>query len=535
MRVHQRRDAPPTGFVKTGAAADDQVIPISLAIKSQDFATLEKKLYAVSTPGQDEYGQHLTKDEVEELAAPSDESASAVKEWLMSHGLSPETVSPSGNMLRVNMSVKQANELLDADYATFKDTKSGRQTVRTLSYSVPASVQDHISFVHPTVQFPIYGSSSSQGLTKRQASKLVGRDVPASCADDFTPSCAQQFYGIPSTPIKDTSKHVGAIGVNDQFASEADLKLFLQKYRPDITSAPALNLIPVVGGVNNQSDPGLEGNFVTQWLAGLATGAPIDYISVGDQDDLFDALVDMTNALLNQTNPPQVIDVSYALPEPFIDEPTANHICQSLAQLGARGLSVIVGSGSRGVSGGEDEGECHVFNPEFPATCPYVTTIGGTTDIPETAWNISGGGFSMFFPIPSYQTADVATYQKTIPSSYTGLYNTTGRGFPDISAMASVSNFYWSGNLTVPEFMSGGIIITSSLIALLNDELASAGKAPLGFLNPLIYANKDAFTDVTSGSNPSCNTNGFSATTGWDAITGLGSPVYSKLRTAVGL
>ncbi len=106
----------------------------------------------------------------------------------MSHGLSPETVSPSGNMLRVNMSVKQANELLDADYATFKDTKSGRQTVRTRSYSVPASVQDHICFVHPTVQcviqlysllislmahtsrrFPIYGSSSSQGLTKRQA------------------------------------------------------------------------------------------------------------------------------------------------------------------------------------------------------------------------------------------------------------------------------------------------------------------------------------------------------------------------------
>jgi subtilase family serine protease len=51
--------------------------------------------------------------------------------------------------------------------------------------------------------------------------------------------------------------------------------------------------------------------------------------------------------------------------------------------------------------------------------------------------------------------------------------------------------------------------IVASIIALLNAELIAAGNRPLGFLNPFIYANPKAFNDITTGSNPGCNTNGF--------------------------
>jgi tripeptidyl-peptidase-1 len=74
-----------------------------------------------------------------------------------------------------------------------------------------------------------------------------------------------------------------------------------------------------------------------------------------------------------------------------------------------------------------------------------------------------------------------------------------------------------------------------SIIARLNDELIAAGKSPLGFLNPWIYSNKDAFTDIVSGDNSGCNTPGFNATTGWDPVTGFGSARYPKLRAAAGL
>ncbi|KAJ7452721.1 hypothetical protein B0H11DRAFT_283160 [Mycena galericulata] len=75
------------------------------------------------------------------------------------------------------------------------------------------------------------------------------------------------------------------------------------------------------------------------------------------------------------------------------------------------------------------------------------------------------------------------------------------------------------------------------MVALVNDRLIAAGKPVLGFLNPFLYspAGKASFTDVTSGSNPGCNTNGFSASPGWDPVAGLGTPNFDLLLSALGL
>lgn len=66
----------------------------------------------------------------------------------------------------------------------------------------------------------------------------------------------------------------------------------------------------------------------------------------------------------------------------------------------------------------------------------------------------------------------------------------------------------------------------ASIIALINDALLAAGKPVLGFLNPWIYSVANgSFTDVTNGSSIGCNTTGFPAAEGWDAVTGFGTPV----------
>jgi len=66
----------------------------------------------------------------------------------------------------------------------------------------------------------------------------------------------------------------------------------------------------------------------------------------------------------------------------------------------------------------------------------------------------------------------------------------------------------------------------SSIISLVNDALLAAGKPVLGFLNPWLYSvGSVAFTDIVSGSSLGCNTTGFPAQTGWDAVTGFGTPV----------
>jgi len=54
----------------------------------------------------------------------------------------------------------------------------------------------------------------------------------------------------------------------------------------------------------------------------------------------------------------------------------------------------------------------------------------------------------------------------------------------------------------------------------------------MGFLNPFIYQNGDAFNDVTSGKNNAGQGEGFTAVKGWDAASGFGTPDYSKLLAA---
>jgi tripeptidyl-peptidase-1 len=75
--------------------------------------------------------------------------------------------------------------------------------------------------------------------------------------------------------------------------------------------------------------------------------------------------------------------------------------------------------------------------------------------------------------------------------------------------------------------------IFGGLVALLNEQRLAAGKSTLGYLNPLLYKNPGAFTDITSGSNPGCGTKGFPAAKGWDPVTGLGSPKFDALSKIV--
>ena len=131
-----------------------------------------------------------------------------------------------------------------------------------------------------------------------------------------------------------------------------------------------------------------------------------------------------------------------------------------------------------------------------------------------------------------------------------------GRGIPDISAQGyqylfacGGTAFYASGtscstpvrlfHLSAPVFSLSSILglgiqltvnvqTVAGIITLLNDYRLSIGKRPLGFLNPWLYGRgKDGITDITSGSNPGCNTEGFTATTGWDPVCiPLRSPLH---------
>ncbi|KAI0355217.1 family S53 protease [Trametes cingulata] len=543
LQVHEAREDIPAGFSLRGAASPDTTLKLRIALVQGNFAELEQKLYDVSTPSSANYGQHLSKEEVEQYIAPKPESVNAVNSWLVENGLTAKTISPAGDWLAFEVPVSKANELFDADFSVFTHDETGLEAIRTLSYSIPAELQGHLDLVHPTVTFPNPKSHLpviSSPINAAAADNITARAVPSSCARSITPACLQALYGIPTTKATQSSNKLAVSGFIDQFANQADLQTFLKKFRTDIPSSTTFTLQTIDGGQNNQSpsQAGVEANLDIQYTIGVATGVPTFFISVGDdfQDGDLEGFLDIINFLLGENAPPQVLTTSYGQNENTISRNLANNLCNAYAQLGARGVSILFASGDGGVAGSQSS-SCRNFVPTFPSGCPFMTSVGATQGInPETAASFSSGGFSNYFGIPSYQQSAVSSYLSALGNTNSGKFNRSGRAFPDVATQGVNFEIIVGGEQGAVEGTSCASPTFASIVSLVNDRLIAAGKSPLGFLNPFLYSTgASAFTDITSGSNPGCNTNGFPAKAGWDPVTGLGTPNFAKLLTAVGL
>jgi subtilase family serine protease len=171
-------------------------------------------------------------------------------------------------------------------------------------------------------------------------------------------------------------------------------------------------------------------------------------------------------------------------------------------------------------------------NEAWPADDANVVSVGGTDLVTtgaagtwksETAWVDSGGGTSPDkIAIPAYQKLS-----GVINSTNKG--STTLRNGPDVSANANFTFFTCADQKACLANEFGGTSFAAPMwagfVALVNQQLASQGKGTIGFLNPTIYSENvtsayaTGFHDITSGKSGS-----FSATTGYDLVTGWGSP-----------
>lgn len=84
------------------------------------------------------------------------------------------------------------------------------------------------------------------------------------------------------------------------------------------------------------------------------------------------------NYLRGQENIPQVISTSYGDDEDTLPKSYAHRVCKGFAELGARGVSVLLSSGDTGVAGRDGKCNKKKFVAHFPASCPWVTAVGGT-------------------------------------------------------------------------------------------------------------------------------------------------------------
>merc|ERR1712070_257907 len=181
------------------------------------------------------------------------------------------------------------------------------------------------------------------------------------------------------------------------------------------------------------------------------------------------SLANWAQALETMDNPPPVMSVSYGNDEIQQTSGAFMDSCNvQFQKLGAQGISVLFASGDQGVAGRTGKTKNGEYHPDFPAASPYISAVGGTDLATKSvigagkAWSDGGGGFSTHFAAPDYQTSAVTAYlKKSDDAALTpddSAFTRTGRGYPDLAAMAGTQNPYCVG-----ASMTG---ITSSMVGV---------------------------------------------------------------------
>ncbi|KAI8911160.1 subtilisin-like protein [Gorgonomyces haynaldii] len=515
-------------------------VQLQIGLKQQNLDSLVEHLYQVSDPEHPSYGKHWSRDQVLKLTQPSQKSVDAVQAWLKSHGVQGSQLSFGKDILNLNVRVEQLQKMLNAKYQVFEHT-SGAQALRAQQVSLPKEILDHVEVIHPTT---FLGSIKERPVVEQNL-------VPdLSCNNTITPQCLKDLYNMDYTPVSKRNK-IGVTGYLEQYANFQDLQNFLGIYKPEAVNA-TFDVQLINNGTNDQDieKSGGEAALDIQYVVGLTWPTKAIFYSTGGSppfkpdasttENTNEPYLEWTAHLLAQADDeiPYTVTTSYGDNEQTVPRRYAQRVCFDFAKLGLRGISLLFSSGDGGVAGGQTS-ECisndgkntTKFLPTFPASCPFVTSVGGTRNIPEKAVGFSSGGFSEYFPTPLYQLSSTLPYVFKLGSTYNGLYNRLGRGIPDVAAQGR--KFQVSVGLGI-----GGIGGTSascpafaSVISNLNDALLAKNRPPLGFLNPWLYSRGyKGLNDITSGNNPGCDTPGFNATKNWDPVTGLGTPDFGKLR-----
>jgi hypothetical protein len=295
-----------------------------------------------------------------------------------------------------------------------------------------------------------------------------------------------------------------------------DLARFDAKF--GLPAPPTLTIVSQTGGNRLPSANvswALETSLDVQWAHAMAPRANILLVEANSASvsDLLTAVNYARNAYVG-ASPVTVVSMSWGASE-FRSETSYDSYFTTPA--GHPNVTFVAASGDNGRSG------------TWPSVSPNVLAVGGTTlsvsssgsYVSETAWSGSSGGVSRYEALPSYQRS-------------TGI-SASGRVTPDVSYNANPNTGYLVydslgyGGWVVIGGTSAGAPQWSAILAIANQARAANGQGPLSQANAALYAlyttkATQDFHDIVTGSN-----RGYRAGTGFDAVTGLGSPIVAAL------
>jgi kumamolisin len=458
----------------------------------------------------------LSREELASAHGARPEDVDAVRAFAAEYGLEVVDADTGRRSVDVRGALDAITRAFGAQgLGSFQDPKKGAYRGRQGPLTIPSSLAEIVTGVFGIDERP-------QAQTQH---RVYAGAAPATA---YTPVQVAQAYGFPSS-LTGAGETVGIIELGGGF-SQSDLSTYFSGLGLPV---PTPTAVGVDGGSNDPgADPDSDGEVMLdiEVIGAVATGAKIAVYFADNTDQGF---LDAVSTAVNDTaNKPSVVSISWGGPEDSWTAQARTQMETTFTDAAALGVTVTVASGDGGSTDGVTDGKQHV---DFPASAPHALGCGGTslqahgaTITSETVWNdgtsggAGGGGVSIEFPLPSYQTsASVPTNVDT---------GQPGRGVPDVSSDADPATGYTIRVDGTDETIGGtsaAAPLWAGLTALLNEGL---GK-PAGFLQPLLYAaaTQSAFRDITQGNNGS-----YQAGPGYDACTGLGSPNGAALLTALG-
>jgi kumamolisin len=498
MVVLQGSHRSPLG-TRVGDVPKDEMLTVSVVLKPKTRA-------AAPAIGE----RALSREDFMEAHGAAPDSIEKAKHFAAEHGLKVIEESARRRTVMLEGTAEAFMKAFSTQFDRYEH-QGHQYRARTGMVHVPEDFEDSIEAV--------------LGLDNRPQAKpyLRASGAPKPGANvSYTPRQVAQLYNFP-LDVDGTGQTIGIIELGGGYRP-ADLKNYFASIN---VKEPSVTSVFVDGGKNHPTNANSADGEVLldiEVAGAVAPGAKIVvYFAPNTDQGFLDAL---TSAIHDNQNKPSVISISWGGPESTWTGQAMNAFDAAARDAALLGITICAASGDNGSSDDVKDGQNHV---DFPASSPHILACGGTNlqskngvITSETVWNdgtaggAGGGGFSVQFPIPDYQTA--------------AKVKGSGRGVPDVCGDADPETGYQvlvDGHSAVIGGTSAVAPLWSGLTALLNQKLGT----PVGFLQPKLYAlssSTGAFRDITGGSNGT-----FSAGPGWDAASGLGSPSGENLLKAL--
>ena len=492
-------------------------LAIGLPLRNRDALT--NLLEQIYDPASTNYHRYLTPDQFAEMFGPSPQDYQAVIDFAQAHGLTVTKTHSNRVLLRVNGAVADIEKMLQVTLRRYPHPTEKRQffapdVAPTLDLNVPVlSISGLDNYIVPR---PMNLSLMSVDQTANATPASGSGPSGSFRGNDF-----RAAY-VPGIALTGTGQAVGLLEFdgyypNDITAYESQAGL------PNVT----LTNVVLDGFTGPPGSDNLEVALDIEMAISMAPGLSKVVIYEGSLAN--DILTQMaTDKLANQ------LSASWTYP---VDSTTA----QIFQQLATQGQSFFNASGDSGAYGG---------SPDQPTDDPYITIVGGTTLhtsgpggswVSENVWNWyttgqgtagSSGGISSTFGIPTWQKGISMTASKG---------STSKRNLPDVALTAdNIWVNYNNGGAGGVGGTSAACPLWAAFTALVNQQATANGSAPVGFVNPAIYAiGKGAnyatnFHDITVGNNTNSTvTTKFFAVAGYDLCTGWGTPIGANLIYAL--